>query len=148
MANVVFVDPKIADVSVSTTVVAKLHGLLPDEKTAARHAPAAAPSFVTDMRVQALIHAGRELAGIEFSQAQHPVLHVGAFRIGRPEFEHAGPAACVEVVCDAEKAATVTRLCGRPLVRFPAQPSFPEVAVESAFARALFQVAFNAELAD
>ncbi len=60
--SVVFVDPKIADVPVSTTVVARLQGLLAEEKTAPRYTPTA-PSFDTDIRVQALIHAGRELAG-------------------------------------------------------------------------------------
>jgi serine phosphatase RsbU (regulator of sigma subunit) len=60
--SVVFVDAPQADVPASSTVIARLENLLgetPPEQRAAQ-----AMSFIdTDIRVKALIHAGRELAG-------------------------------------------------------------------------------------
>ena len=60
--TVVFVDGAHADIPTSTTVVAKLENLLREESAGLPAAPDM--SFIdTDIRVRALIHAGRELAG-------------------------------------------------------------------------------------
>lgn len=60
--SVLFVDSGVADVPASTTMITSLEGLLAGEEP--QPGAAAAPSFIdTDIRVKALIHAGRELAG-------------------------------------------------------------------------------------
>lgn len=59
--SVLFVDPAIADVPESTTMSANLNGVLRAEPALA---DASSPSpFDLDIRVRALVHAGRELAG-------------------------------------------------------------------------------------
>jgi serine phosphatase RsbU (regulator of sigma subunit) len=60
--SVVFVDSGAADVPVSTTVVASLEGSSAEEEPVSKVATAASALDV-DIRVKALIHAGRELAG-------------------------------------------------------------------------------------
>lgn len=62
--TVLFVDSKTADVPVSTTVVTNLRGLLQKERPVTQEvSPEESVSFDMDLRVKALIHAGRELAG-------------------------------------------------------------------------------------
>ncbi len=59
--SVVFVDPTVADVPASTAMIANLDGVLGSEPV---FVETASPSpFDLDIRVRALVHAGRELAG-------------------------------------------------------------------------------------
>jgi serine phosphatase RsbU (regulator of sigma subunit) len=62
--SVVFVDPAQADMPASTTVIARLENLIGEKPPEPEQKAAQAMSFIdTDIRVKALIHAGRELAG-------------------------------------------------------------------------------------